>query len=154
MMTHSASLFISSKILRLHGVSLIVAGVILVTGASLGYYANWGVLSFLADNPLAYLGLIQAYLLMAIIGYSLNLITEHLQIRKWHLIAFIAHIPPLAMTIIFWDLFVQMDKAYMPYSGLIAHLAVMSVELYAYYAFKKPELHWFKRWSRSIAKRA
>ena len=138
-MTHSASLFDSSKILRIHGVSLIIAGIILVTGATLGYYADWGVLSFLADNPLAYFGLIQAYLLMAIIGYSLNLITEHLQTRKWHLIAFVAHIPPLAMTIAFWDLFIEMDKAYMPYSGLVAHIVVMAIELYAYYANKRAE---------------
>ena len=136
-----ANMFDSYKVLRLHGISLIMVGVFLVIGALLGYYADWGDLKFLGENPLAFFGLMQAYFLMAIIGIALTLITEHLKLRKWHLIAFIAHIPALTMTIVFWDLFIEMDKAYMLYSGLFLHLLIMGIELFAFFVNRKKEPH-------------
>ncbi len=61
----------SRLILRIHGTTVILAGIILTIFGWVGTFAGIGVLKVLQTEPLGYLGLFQAYLLMASLGVAL-----------------------------------------------------------------------------------
>ena len=88
--------------LQIHGTLLLIAGFVMTIIASLGMFKGIGVMNLLQGNPMALVGLMQAYLLMSIIGLVLWFGATQYK-RKWHIIGAIAHFPQLLANIIFWD---------------------------------------------------
>ena len=63
----------------------------------LGAFAGYGAYPFLSTNHLAAVGLLQAYLLMALIGVAVwtSFLTTHHLHQAWHYLVITAHLPPL-----------------------------------------------------------
>jgi len=123
---------IRKRILRIHGTFLIVAGVTLAINSTIGTFAGFGPLKFLQDEPFGLVGLFQAYLLIAIIGMVLWMGSAGENIRKWHLVGALAHIPPLTMVIVFWDLFATVDMTPIAVGSLVFHVTFIVIETTAF----------------------
>jgi hypothetical protein len=54
-----------------------------------------GPFGFMRQNPMVWVGLIQAYLLMTIIAVLLVLGSGQAKARKWNVVGALAHCPPL-----------------------------------------------------------
>jgi len=61
---------IRRMILRIHSVVLMLVALASTTNAIAGHLGGSGVYGFLRDNPLAYVGLHQAYLLMLVVAIT------------------------------------------------------------------------------------
>jgi hypothetical protein len=68
-----------------------------------------GVFGFMHQNPMVWVGLIQAYLLMTIIAVLLVLGSSQANIRKWNVIGAIAHCPPLIAALFSLNVFASME---------------------------------------------
>ncbi len=119
---------IRKRILRVHGTILVLLGLGLTTNATIGTFRGIGVFHFLQENHLAMVGLSQAYLLMAIIGAVLWLGSVEQNVRKWHAIGAVAHAPPLAMLITFWNLFGELNMVSVAVIAAIIHSVFLCVE--------------------------
>ncbi len=119
---------IRKKLLRVHGSILIFIGVALTINSTIGTYLGIGIFSFLQKNEFALIGLFQAYLLMAVIGIVLWMGSTQENMRKWHLIGALAHIPPLTAIIMFWSHFVSMEVDSIVMFVAIFHCVLMGTE--------------------------
>ncbi|MCH8329995.1 MAG: hypothetical protein IH946_01220 [Bacteroidetes bacterium] len=115
-------------ILRIHGSFIIFLGIALTANSMVGTFLGVGKFAFLSEMPFALVGLMQAYLLIAVIGIALWMGSYHPDPRKWHLIGALAHVPPLAANIIFFGLFVEMDMEWASYIGTTIHCTFIIVE--------------------------
>lgn len=67
-----------------------------------------GLFGFMQQNPMVWVGLIQAYLLMAIIAVLLILGSSQTNTRKWNVVGALAHCPPLIAALSSLDAFESM----------------------------------------------
>ncbi len=126
----------SRLILRIHGTTIILAGIIFTVIGWSGAFAGMGVMKVLQTEPLGYLGLFQAYLLIACLGAALWVGSFSVNTRPWHAIGFLAHVGPLAANIVFWNMITEYGISH---SGLILHTVFMLVESlsFAFYNEKR-----------------
>ena len=82
---------IRPTILRTHSVVLMLVALASTANAIAGHLGGIGVYGFLRDNPLAYVGLHQAYLLMLVVAITMWLGAAEANTRRWHVIAILAH---------------------------------------------------------------
>ena len=91
-----------AKITRIHASVLIPLGLALGIGAIAGGLWGGGMYPFLVTNHIAAVGLLQAYLLMALIGVSVWIGTLSKPMpRAWHWVAIAAHCVPLLAVVLF-----------------------------------------------------
>lgn len=126
----------SRLILRIHGTTIILAGTILTVIGWVGTFAGTGVMKVLQTEPLAYLGLFQAYLLIAALGVALWVGSISVNTRPWHAIGFLAHLGPFAANIIFWDMLTEYG---ITHSGLILHTVFMLTESLSFAFYNKKD---------------
>ncbi|MFL5594475.1 MAG: hypothetical protein ACJ785_07680 [Gemmatimonadaceae bacterium] len=62
---------------------------------TIGWKTGTGLFGFMHHNPMVWVGLIQAYLLMTIIAVLIALGSREPNPRKWHVVGALAHCPPL-----------------------------------------------------------
>ena len=74
--THESATRSSKRVLRLHGSLLIAATLALTSASGLGYQSGSGQFGMLHAEPIGYIGLFQAYLLMTTVGIALWLLGE------------------------------------------------------------------------------
>ena len=67
---------------------------------------------------------------MSVIGIVLWFGSFQQEKRKWHLIGALAHVPPLAANILFWNLFSELGMSVVATLAVIAHCIFISVELF------------------------
>ena len=82
-------------LLRIHGtiLTLVALGSAVVT--TIGWMTGIGLFGFMQQNPMVWVGLIQAYLLMTIIAVLLILGSGQANARKWDVVGALAHCAPL-----------------------------------------------------------
>lgn len=121
----------SRRVLRTHGTVIFVMTSILIATTTLGVTTGQGIYGFLHENLWAYIGLVQAYWLMAVIGLSLWIGAAQTNPRPWHLIGALAHVVPIALNIIFFNLIVSSGIGNAALLGLTFHCVSSIAEIVA-----------------------
>lgn len=93
----------SRLILKIHAVFLMILPILLTIGGFVGMNTGMGPFSWLHDIPMALVGLMQAYLLMMLIGVTLWIGTQGEAIWRWSVIAIVAHCIPLLAIFALWN---------------------------------------------------
>ena len=119
------------QLLRVHGTLAIVLGIALTVNSTLGTFLGIGTFKFLQQNPFGLVGLFQAYLLIAVIGFALWVGSYLENTKKFHIIGALAHCPPLAANIMFFGMFSEMGMAWASIAGSSLHCVFISLESFA-----------------------
>ena len=82
-------------LLRIHGTILTLVALASAVATTMGWMTGTGLFGFMQQNPMVWVGLIQAYLLMAIIAVLLVVGSGQANTRKWNVVGALAHCPPL-----------------------------------------------------------
>ncbi|MBL4755806.1 MAG: hypothetical protein JKY52_19710 [Flavobacteriales bacterium] len=127
----------SKNVLRIHGTVIIFAGLALTVLGWIGTFQGKGMMAILESEPIGYIGLFQAYLLMACFGIVLWMASNLEERRIWHLAGFLAHSAPLAANIVFWD---QIESYGISHNGIMLHITFMTIQAitYLFYEQKQP----------------
>lgn len=94
---------IRRRLLRIHSTILFLVTVGAALNATVGLFSAAGPYGFLQQNPLAWNGLIQAYLLMAIIAGLMWRGAEDGKTRRWDVVGALAHLPPVIAVLFTWE---------------------------------------------------
>src|SRR5258708_32654660 len=78
-------------LLRIHGTILTLVALGSAVATTIGWMTGTGLFGFMQQNPLVWVGLIQAYLLMTIIAVLLVLGSGQANPRKWNLVGARTH---------------------------------------------------------------
>ena len=90
-------------------------------------------------NPMAWVGLIQAYLLMSIIAVLLVIGSHRENPRKWNIVGALAHGPPLIAAFSSLDVFESMGALGLVRVAIGFHLLWLLLESFAASRLIKPE---------------
>jgi hypothetical protein len=71
------------RLLRIHGTILALVALSSAVATTIGWMTGTGLFGFMQKNPMVWVGLIQAYLLMTIIAVLLVLGSDQANSRKW-----------------------------------------------------------------------
>lgn len=123
---HEKAIRISRAVLRLHSAVLIFATLALTTSSGLGYLSGKGQFGMLHAEPIGYIGLFQAYLLMTTLGVALWVGSTMVRTRPWHLIGILGHLAPLAANFLFWR---DIERYGITHAGIAIHLSMIVLEL-------------------------
>jgi hypothetical protein len=82
-------------LLRIHGAILLLVALGSSLATTIGKMTGSGLFGFMQQDPMVWVGLIQAYLLMAIIAVLLLLGSGEENKRKWNVVGAFAHCAPL-----------------------------------------------------------
>lgn len=128
----SDRLLLRARITAWHGGILVALGTIFSVNTLLGGLAGMGVYPFLQTNHIGAVGLLQAYLLMAMVGTSLLVafFTSRPLPRAWHWVAIVAHLPPLLAVAIFTSSTPEMTINFV-LASLVIHGVGIGAELFA-----------------------
>ncbi len=83
------------RLLRIHGTILGLVALGSAVATTVGWMTGAGLFGFMHQNPMVWVGLIQAYLLMTIIAVLLVLGSREVNLRKWNVVGALAHCAPL-----------------------------------------------------------
>src|SRR5260221_14696282 len=95
-------------LLRIHGTILTLVALSSAAATTIGWMTGTGLFGFMQRNPMVWVGLIQAYLLMTIIAVLLILGAHQPNPRKWHVVGALAHTAPLIAAFSSLDVFNSM----------------------------------------------
>lgn len=115
-----------------HASILVVIGLGFAANTVAGGLIGAGLYPFLLTNHMACIGLIQAYLLMSVIGLSIwiGYRTSERFARAWHVLAIIAHLPPLSALVFFGATTPELTVPVI-IGSLLIHFTGIGFELYA-----------------------
>jgi len=123
---------IRHRILRVHGTFLLVLTVIVTIITMIGWKFGKGPFALWQEEQFAAVGLVQAYLLMFVVGIVLWLGSSlPSDLWKWDLIGLLAHLPPLAVNFIFFGLFTSYGFQSIALASITLHTVWILVELFA-----------------------
>jgi hypothetical protein len=97
----------------------------------MGWMTGAGPFGFMHQNPMVWIGLIQAYLLMTIIAVLLILGACQANTRKWHFVGALAHGPPLLAAFSSLDVFASMGVLGIVWVPVTFHIVFFSLETFA-----------------------
>src|SRR5712664_2432648 len=83
------------RLLRIHGTILTLVALASAVATTMGRLTGTGPFGFMRQNPMVWVGLIQAYLLMAIVAVLLVVGSGEANPRKWNVVGALAHCVPL-----------------------------------------------------------
>src|SRR5262245_51049588 len=83
------------RLLKTHGTILTLVALAAAGATTFGWSTGSGPFGFMKQDPMVWVGLIQAYLLMTIIAVLLILGSSETNARKWNVVGALAHCPPL-----------------------------------------------------------
>jgi hypothetical protein len=90
-----------------------------------------GLFGFIQQNPMVWVGLIQAYLLMTIIAVLLVLGSGQANARKWNVVGALAHCPPLIAALSSLDVFESMGALGIVRAAIAFHVFWLCLETIA-----------------------
>ncbi len=129
---------IRKKILKIHGTVALVAGTVLAILSTIGAISGTGIFKFLQQDKLVHAGLLQAYLLFALIGFILITVSRQENVRKWNCVGAAAHALILIEYLMYWNLFVTIENGMlMRTGGLVFHSIFLSIEIWAGFISKR-----------------
>lgn len=115
---------------RIHGSVLVLLGSGLAVVSLYSQRTGWGVYGFLQEQPMGVVGLLQAYLLMVIIGIVLCIgAASKCPSKVWNLIGLVAHFPPLLALALYGYLFLELGIGYIIGVSIAIHATWIIVEL-------------------------
>src|SRR5882757_6500261 len=116
------------RLLKVHGVilTLVALGNAVVT--TYGRITGTGPFGLLEQNPLAWVGLIQAYLLITIIAVLLILGSREQNPRKWNIVGALAHCPPLIAALSSLDVFASLGAGTVVWIPIAFHAVFICLE--------------------------
>ena len=118
-------------LLRIHGVILMVVALGSAVATTVGWTTGTGLFGFMQQNPMVWVGLIQAYLLMAIIAVLLVLGSGQANARKWNVIGALAHCAPLIAALSSLDVFKSMGSFGTVRVAITFHVLWLCLETFA-----------------------
>lgn len=123
---------------RAHGIVLIFLGVALAIATTYSEKTGSGLYPFLREVPIAQVGLIQAYLLMAVLGGTVAFGSSGANGDwRWSVVTIIAHCVPLLAVFMYWSIFAPLGQANTPYMSMAIHFTWISIDLGAIFLLKR-----------------
>jgi len=98
---------------------------------TIGWMIGIGPFGFMQRNPMVWIGLIQAYLLMTIFAVLLILGAGHANTKKWHVVGALAHGPPLIAAFSSLDVFASMGVLGIVWIPITFHMFFLTLETFA-----------------------
>jgi hypothetical protein len=98
---------------------------------SIGWMTGTGPFGFMRQNPMVWVGLIQAYLLMTIIAVLLVLGSREANARKWNVVGALAHGPPLIAALSSLGVFKAMGALGIVRVAIAFHFFWLCLEIFA-----------------------
>jgi hypothetical protein len=95
---------------------------------TIGWKTGTGLFGFMQQNPMVWVGLIQAYLLMTIIAVLLVLGSAQANARKWNVVGALAHCPPLIAAFCSLNVFESMGALGIVQVAITFHLVWLCLE--------------------------
>ena len=102
------------RLLRVHGALLLLVALGSAVATTVGHSTGNGPFGFMRQDPLVWVGLIQAYLLMGIIAVLLALGSGDENPRKWNVVGALAHVAPLVAALSSLAAFAPLGAALYP----------------------------------------
>jgi predicted Abi (CAAX) family protease len=118
-------------LLRIHGSILTLVALGSAVATTIGWMTGTGLFGFMQQNPLVWVGLIQAYLLMTIIAVLLVLGSGQANARRWNVIGALAHCAPLIAALSSLDVFEAMGALGIVRAAIAFHIAWLCLETVA-----------------------
>jgi hypothetical protein len=118
-------------LLRIHGTILTLVALASAVATTIGRMTGTGIFGFMQHNPMVWVGLIQAYLLMAIIAVLLVLGSGQANPRKWNVVGALAHCPPLIAALSSVDVFESMGALGIVRVAIAFHIVWLCLETFA-----------------------
>jgi hypothetical protein len=118
-------------LLRIHGTILVLVALGSAVATTVGWMTGTGLFGFMHQNPMVWVGLIQAYLLMAIIAVLLVLGSGQVNARKWNVVGALAHCPPLIAALSSLDVFASMGALGIVRAAITFHFICLCLETFA-----------------------
>jgi hypothetical protein len=118
-------------LLRTHGTILTLVAVSSAVATTFGRITGTGLFGFMQKNPMVWVGLIQAYLLMTIIAVLLVLGSAQANSRKWNVVGALAHCPPLIAALCSLDVFRSMGALGIVRVSIAFHILWLCLETFA-----------------------
>ena len=118
-------------LLRIHGTILTLVALGSALATTIGWMTGTGLFGFMQQNPMVWVGLIQAYLLMAIIAVLLVLGSGQANVRKWNVVGALAHCAPLIAALGSLAVFESMGAFGLVRIAIAFHLVWLCLETFA-----------------------
>ena len=118
-------------LLRIHGTILTLVALGSAVATTIGWRTGTGLFGFMQQNPMVWVGLIQAYLLMTIIAVLLILGSGEVNARKWNVVGALAHCAPLVAALSSLDVFASMGALGIVRVAIAFHLVWLCLETFA-----------------------
>jgi hypothetical protein len=118
-------------LLRIHGTILTLVALASAVATTMGWMTGTGLFGFMQQNPMVWVGLIQAYLLMAIIAVLLVLGSGQANARKWNVVGALAHCPPLIAALSSLGVFESMGALGIVRVAIVFHIVWLCLETVA-----------------------
>jgi hypothetical protein len=119
------------RLLWIHGTILTLVALGSAAVTTIGWMIGIGPFGFMHQNPMVWVGLIQAYLLMTIIAVLLILGAGQANTKKWHVVGALAHGAPLIAAFSSLDVFASMGVLGIVWIPITFHMAFLSLETFA-----------------------
>ena len=118
-------------LLRIHGTILALVALGSAVATTIGRMTGTGLFGFMRQNPMVWVGLIQAYLLMTIIALLLVLGSGQANARKWNVVGALAHCAPLIAALSSLDLFESLGALGIVRVAITFHFVWLCLETFA-----------------------
>jgi hypothetical protein len=118
-------------LLRVHGTILTLVALASAGAATIGWMTGTGLFGFMQHNPMVWVGLIQAYLLMTVIAVLLVIGSGQANARKWNVVGALAHCPPLIAALSSLDVFESMGALGIVRLAITFHFVWLCLETFA-----------------------
>src|SRR3982075_1892516 len=118
-------------LLRTHGTILTLVALGSAVATTIGWMTGTGLFGFMQQNPLVWVGLIQAYLLMTIIAVLLVLGSGQANARKWNVVGALAHGAPLIAALSSLNVFESMGALGIVRAAIAFHAIWLCLETIA-----------------------
>jgi hypothetical protein len=118
-------------LLRIHGTILTLVALGSAVATTVGWMTGTGLFGFMQQNPMVWVGLIQAYLLMTIIAVLLVVGSGQVNARKWNVVGALAHCAPLIAALSSLDVFESMGVLGIVRVAITFHFIWLVLETFA-----------------------
>src|SRR5467141_1721508 len=118
-------------LLRIHGTILALVALGSAITTTIARITGTGLFGFMQQNPMVWVGLIQAYLLMTIIAVLLVIGSGQANARKWNVVGALAHCPPLIAALSSLDVFESMGALGIVRVAIAFHIVWLCLETFA-----------------------
>lgn len=119
-------------VLRIHGIILLVMGIMMTIQTLLGCFKGIGILSFVHRDLLRAVGLFEAYLLAGFCGAVFIQLSGKYYRKEWHLLAATVHLILGVTNLIFWKAYALAGIVTIGYISTTAHALLIIVESISY----------------------